>query len=189
MKNNYQSIVKLVGIVFLLTFLLTPVVSAQPATQYLNILGSAFNPTSSTQNYSTGEGCIWDTGGVGRFSFPVLLPRGSVIKRLEYYFFETDPGAPLFLPSLLLLRKFNPLPSPPTFTNLIAIPLVAIVGKVAFPSGELNIPVETDCTVDSQCFYELFWQSRAANTSRLCGARIHYIPPFGAVALPLIQRN
>ena len=186
MKKNYWPIVQLFGIVFLLTFLLTPVVSAQPATQYLNVLGSAFNPTSSTQSYSTDEGCIWDTAGVGRFSFPVLLPRGSVIKRLEYYFFETVPG---LLPSILILRKFNPLPSPPTTTGLIAIPLVAVVGKAIFPSGEFSIPVETDCTVDSQCFYELFWQSRAANTSRLCGARIHYIPPFGAVALPIIQKN
>jgi hypothetical protein len=189
MKKNYQSIVKLSGIVFLLTLFFTPVVSAQPAMQYLNVLGSAFNPTSSTQNYSTGEGCIWDTGGVGQFTFPVLLPRGSVITRLDYYFFETVPGAPLFLPSLLILRKFNPLPSPPTTTGLIGIPLVAVVGKAVFPSGGFSIPVETDCTVDSQCFYELFWQSRAANTSRLCGARIHYIPPFGALALPLIQRN
>jgi hypothetical protein len=186
MKKSYRPIVQLLGIVFLLTFLFTPVVSAQPATQYLNILGSAFSPKSSAQNYDTGEGCIWDTGGVGQFTFPVLLPRGSVIKRLDYYFFETVPG---LLPSILILRKFNPLPSPPTTTGLIAIPLVAVVGKAVFPSGEFSIPVETDCTVDSQCFYELFWQSRAAVTSRLCGARIHYIPPFGAMALPSIQRN
>ena len=42
MKKSYRPIVQLLGIGFLLTFLLTPVVSAQPATQYLNILGIRF---------------------------------------------------------------------------------------------------------------------------------------------------
>ena len=186
MKNNYQSMVKLVGIVFLLTFLLTPVVSAQPATQYLNVLGPSFNPLNSTQSYSSGDGCIGNTAGVDGFSFPVLLPRGSLIKYLEYYFFEAVPRVmPPF--STLALKKYDPLTN--TSTALIGIPLVGVAGRIKFVSGELNITVETDCTVDSKCFYELTWQPGQASTSRLCGARIHYIPPFGAVALPLIQRN
>jgi len=86
-----------------------------------------------------------------------------------------------------MLRKYNPLLA--ASTALVAIPLPAIVGKIKLISGEVSIPVETDCTVDSQCFYELKWQPASANTSWLCGARIHYIPPFGALALPLIQRN
>ncbi len=189
MKKNYRSITQLFGIFFLLTLLLTPVVSAQPPTQYLNVLGSSFTPTSSTQSYNSGEGCIWNTGGLDGFSFPVLLPRGSLIKRLEFYFFEFTPLVfPLTPPfSTLALLKYDPFAN--TSTTLAAIPLVGIIGRLKLPTAELNITVETDCTVDSKCFYELTWQPQAANTSRLCGARIHYIPPFGAVALPIIQNN
>jgi hypothetical protein len=189
MKKSYSSISQLFGIVFLLTLLFTPVVSAQPAIQYLNVLGSSFTPTSSTQGYSTGEGCIWDTGGIDSFSFPVLLPRGSLIKRLEFYFFEFTPpiGPPAPPFSTLALLKYDPLAN--TSTELAAIPLVGILGKLKLITAELNITVETDCTVDSKCFYELTWHPKAANTSRLCGARIHYNPPFGAVALPIIQNN
>jgi hypothetical protein len=187
MKKSYRSIAQLFGIVFLLTLLFTPVVSAQPAMQYLNILGSAFTPLSSTQGYDTGERCIWSTGGPSFFTFPILLPRGSLIKYLEYYFFE---GVPVLIPpfSTIFLTKFNPFASPATSTSLAAIPAL-IIGKNKLISAELNITVETDCTVDSKCFYELGWLSHAANTSKLCGARIHYIPPFGAVALPIIQKN
>ena len=186
MKKSYRSIVQLLGIVFLLTFLFTPVVSAQPTTQYLNVLGSSFTPTRSTQLYDSAGGCIWNTAGLGGFNFPVLLPRGSVIKFLEFFYFDTLAVSV----QAINLLKYNPLADPSTSTSLASLLPNVHTGKAKLMSAELNITVETDCTVDPQCFYELSWGSLApGDTTRLCGARIHYIPPFGAVALPLIQRN
>jgi hypothetical protein len=186
MKKSYQPVVQLFGIVFLLTLLLTPVVSAQPAMQYLNIIGTAFTPLGSTQTYDSAGGCIWSTGGTDNFNFPVLLPRGSLIKYLEFIYFDTLV-APL---QTLNLVKFDPLADPSTSTILTSLLPNAHTGKAKRISAELNITVETDCTVDSKCFYQLFWGTFAPdNRTRLCGARIHYIPPFGALALPLIQRN
>jgi hypothetical protein len=186
MKKSYRSIAQLFGIVFLLTLLLTPVVSAQPAMQYLNVLGTSFSPKATTQSYDSAGGCIWSTGGLFGFQFPVLLPRGSQIKFLEFFYYDTQ-AAPI---QALNLIKSDPFANPSTTTNLASLLPNVHTGKAKRISPELNITVETDCTVDSKCFYSLDWGTFATdNTTRLCGARIHYIPPFGAVALPLIQRN
>jgi hypothetical protein len=186
MKKNYLPIVQLFGIVFLLTFLLTPVVSAQPATQYLNILGTSFTPLATTQTYDSGEGCIWSLGGTDGFGFPVLLPRGSLIKFLEYFYYDTNPAVVINLS----LRKYDPFANPSTSTILTALGSDVNTGKAKRISAELNISVETDCSADPECFYRLTWGTLSpTNNTRLCGARIHYIPPFGAVALPLIKKD
>lgn len=186
MKKSYRPILQLIGIVFLLTFLLTPVVSAQPAVQYLNIIGSAFRPVSTTQTFDYNAGCIFSTGGTDGFNAPVLLPRGSLIKFLEFFYYDTNPATV----TSLRLFKVDPLADPTTSTTLVTLATQVNTGKAKRISAELNITVETDCSVDPQCFYTLGWGSLTpADTQRLCGARIHYIPPFGAVALPVIQRN
>ena len=186
MNKNYHTIVQLFGIVFLLNLLLTPVVSAQPAMQYLNIIGSAFKPVSPTQTFDYNAGCIFSTGGTDGFNFPVLLPRGSLIKFLEFFYYDTNPAT---LTNLKLF-KADPFADPSTVTTLVTLSTQVNTGKAKHISAELNITVETDCSVDPQCFYTLGWGSPTpADTQRLCGARIHYIPPFGAVAMPLILRN
>ena len=186
MKKNYQSIVKLFGIVFLLTLLLTPVVSAQPAMQYLNIIGSGFKPVSTTQNFDTNAGCLFSTGGTDGFNFPVLLPRGSLIKYLEFFYYDANPTTV----TSLRLTKTDTFADPTTSTTLFTLSTEVNTGKAKRISTELNITVETNCSVDPQCFYTLGWGSGIPNdTQRLCGARIHYIPPFGAVALPLIKKD
>jgi hypothetical protein len=186
MKKSYRPIIKIFGIVLLLTFLFTPVVSAQPATQYLNILGSAFKPVSTTQTFDTNAGCIYSTGGTDGFNSPVLLPRGSLIKFVEFFYYDTNPATI----TSLKLYKTDPLADPTTSTILVTLSTQVNTGKAKRISAELNITVETDCSVDPQCFYTLGWGSpTAGDTQRLCGARIHYIPPFGAVALPLIKKD
>ena len=185
MKKSCPSIVQLFGIVSFLTLLLTPVVSAQPARQYLNILGSILTPLTTTQTYASSGGCIFSTGGTEGFHFPVLLPRGSLIKYLEFFYYDTDPAST----TNLRLQKADPFTNPSTGSILVTLSTEVDTGKARRISAELNITVETDCSVDSQCFYSLGWGSDTGETQRLCGARIHYIPPFGAVALPLIRKN
>ena len=122
MKKSYRSIVQLFGIVFLLTLLLTPVVSAQPATQYLNILGSAFNPVSDQPRLITPMKVVYSATPRGQmvFNFPVLLPRGSVIKYLEFFYSDAIPTT---IANVLDLIKYDPLADPPTSTILVALPL------------------------------------------------------------------
>jgi len=185
MKKSYRPIVQLFGIIFLLTFLFTPVVSAQPATQYLNIIGIAFSTFASTETFSTDGGCIHSTGA-DTFIFPVLLPRGSLIKYLEFSYYD----AVGLTNTTLSLRKLNMAASPVTSSTLTSLTSEGSAGKGSKISSELNINVETDCAVDPQCYYILNWYTLTPSSGqRLCGARIHYIPPFGAVALPLIQKN
>jgi hypothetical protein len=185
MKKNYQSIVKLSGIVFLLTLLFTPVVSAQPAMQYLNIIGTAFSPLATTETFGSTGRCIYSTGA-DYFSFPVLLPRGSLIKYLEFFYHD----AVGITNTTLSLRKLNMAVEPVTSATLASLSSEGSAGKGSKISPELNITVETNCAVDPQCFYILNWYTLTpSDGQRLCGARIHYIPPFGALALPLVQRN
>ena len=188
MKKSYRPIVQLFGIVFLLTFLFTPVVSAQPATQYLNVLGNSFRPWASADNYASNGGCIYSNGAGGDdFSFPLLLPRGSVIKFLEFFYYDTNPATL----TNLSIRKYNPVtPVGVNNSTLVSVSTAVNTGYDVRISAEQSITVETDCSVDPQCFYILNWHTiTPTDTQRLCGARVHYIPPFGAVALPLIQRN
>lgn len=186
MKKSYQPVVRLFGIVFLLTLLLTPVVSAQPAMQYLNILGNSFKPWASTEGYASVGGCVYSTGA-DDFSFPLLLPRGSVIKYLELFYYDAQPATL----TTLSIRKYNPVtPVGVNNTTLVSVATAVNSGYDTRISAEKTITVENDCTVDPQCFYIINWHTiTPTDTQRLCGARVHYIPPFGALALPLIKRD
>lgn len=185
MKKNYRSIAQLFGIVFLLTLLLTPVVSAQPAMQYLNIVGTAFNAQSSTQTYDNAGTCLFRTNSDNNFIYPLSIPNGSTIKYLQQFYFDSNPATL----SSLSLRKYDP-SAGGTYTVLSSVASPDDAGYGNIISSELNITVDTTCTADPQCFYALYWSTLAVNnTVRICGARVHYIPPFGALALPLIQRN
>lgn len=164
-----------------------PHIPAQPeapqaGVMHQHIAGSAFVPMywDAKPVYAYG-GCTYGdaTATAGRviYNLPVILPPGSTINSLRFYYKDTSASD-----STIRLREMD------DGQNVVDIATVSSAGN----SGYGNETVNFTHTVDYVNYsYVIQWYANVAgSTMELCGVRIGYTPPsiFG-VALPAIIKN
>ncbi|MCU0500190.1 MAG: hypothetical protein MUC51_00225 [Anaerolineae bacterium] len=156
--------------------------SAPAATlSYYRLLGTAFNPRTSTTTYAYNfNGCIYETGGSdNRFMAPLLIPNGSVIKYLRIYYNDTSAGTDL----TAWLTRYQP---GVTSEDLTVVNSAGSGGYGTTLSPELTHTVDTD----TWAYTIIVAPNANAISNSICGIRVAYYAPsiFGAF-LPMIQKN
>jgi hypothetical protein len=146
---------------------------------YYRLLGTAFNPRASATTFAyNSNGCIYETGGTdNRFMAPLLLPNGSVIKFLRFYYIDNNASTNL----TAWLTRYQPGSTSEDLTSVNSTGASTVVGSSLSP--------EITHTVDlaSWAYTIIIAPNGNASTNTLCGVRVaYYAPTFGAVALPMI---
>jgi hypothetical protein len=148
---------------------------------YYKVIGTAFQPRESTSTYAyTTNGCLYQNGGTTlRFQAPLILPEGSVIKYVRFYYMDTAATD-----MTVWLTRYEP--------GQANLDLTSVQSTGSGGYGTTLSPLITQ-TVDMATYaYVLTWgTSVATSANQLCGVRIaYYAPPsvFGAF-LPAIQKN
>lgn len=148
---------------------------------YFRLLGTAFNPRTTTTTYAYGSnGCIYETGGAdNRFMAPLLIPDGSVIKYLRVYYDDTSAGTDL----TFWLTRYQPGVSSEDLTSMTSS------GSAGYGTA---LSPEITHTVDlTNWAYTIIVAPNAnAASNAICGIRVaYYAPSIFGVALPIIQKN
>lgn len=148
---------------------------------YYRLLGTAFNPRTSTTTFDYGSyGCIYETGGSdNRFMAPLLIPNGSVIKFLRIYYNDTSAGTNL----TAWITRYQP---GVTSEDLTTVTSTGSSGYGSTLSPEITHTVD----IDNWAYTIVVAPNANANTNAICGIRVAYYAPsiFGAF-LPIVLKN
>ena len=154
----------------------------QAGVVYQHIAGSTFVPLywDAKPVYDYG-GCTYGdaTATPSRviYNLPVILPPGSTINYLRYYYKDTSASD-----STVRLREMD------DGQSLVDIATVSSAGNSGYGNGTVHFTHTVDYVNYS---YVIQWYANVAgSTMELCGVRIGYTPPsiFG-VALPAVIKN
>jgi hypothetical protein len=152
--------------------------------QYYNVAGTDFVPMCANggKDNPTPNGCFKKIN-CGRFSFPVNLPNGSIVKYLEMFFIRHDTSMVLNY-NYLNLMKFDPgVASSPYLID------IQDSGQVG-PEVQRRKSNEQSELIDNQnFFYQFLYEAASLSDVEFCGARIYYYPPSSSSYLPLIKNQ
>jgi hypothetical protein len=153
----------------------------EATTLYLHLSGSTFMQMYSDVGYTYySGGCVYHSSGSASHTFmnaALILPSGSRIKSLRFYFYDTSDSA-----STLRLRQMN---DGDEWVDVASLDSIGTAGLSYVSVSGL------DYLVDYVNYsYVLQYQGNViGNTMRFCGVRIGYTAPaiFGT-ALPMITK-
>jgi hypothetical protein len=149
---------------------------------YMHVAGSTFVPLykGTDPTYAAG-GCTYSASanvGDAYFNFPLMLPPGSRINSLRFYYNDTAATD-----GTLRIRRMddgNPYSEVTTVSSTGS-------GGIGY-SSVTGLNYEVDYS--NYSYVLQYFATVTGSTMQLCGARVGYTPPgiFG-VALPSVKRN
>lgn len=148
---------------------------------YYRLVGTAFNPRTSTTTFAYNfNGCVYETGGAdNRFMAPLLIPEGSIIKFVRFYYDDTSAATDL----TAYLTRYQPGVANEDLTS------VDSTGSAGY--GSILSP-EITHTVDlaNWAYTIIIAPNGNASTNSFCGIRVAYYAPsiFGSF-LPTVYRQ
>lgn len=147
---------------------------------YHRLIGTAFNPRTSTTTFAYNfNGCVYETGGSdNRFMAPLLIPEGSVIKYLRFYYNDTADGTDL----TVWLTRYQP---GEANEDLVSVSSAGASGYGTVVSDEITHTVD----LTSWAYTIIIAPNGNASTNSFCGIRVAYYAPsiFGAF-LPVVRK-
>jgi hypothetical protein len=138
-----------------------------PGLQYIGYTGIEFKPYEDTTHYTTTTGELIFTGGTG-FMKGVLLPQGSTITEVVFYFRKTAPGTSSF--------RFDRC-SPGTMNG---VEFITIANTDTAPVDSTSIQAliqPANVVVDNSTYAYFLTADLAPTTDSLWGARVGYRSP------------
>ncbi len=154
--------------------------AATATNDYQHVAGSAFTPLwNPAQTYYASNGCVYMTGTYKYLSYPLILPSGSTMTQLRFYYKDASASEDGIFN---LVRYDDGLSN----TYLYTLTTSGSGGLGSYTTLDVSL------TPDYMNYsYVLLWRPVVAgSTMQLCGYRAVYTRPLlGAAALPLIQKN
>jgi hypothetical protein len=151
------------------------------AFSYYRLVGTAFNPRTSTTTFAYNfNGCIYESGETdNRFMVPVLIPDGSVIKFLRVYYDDTSAGSNL----TFWLTRYQP---GVTSEDLTSVSSAGRGGYGTTLSPEITHTVD----LNSWAYTIIVAPNANAATNSICGIRVaYYAPSIFGTFLPVVQKQ
>jgi hypothetical protein len=147
---------------------------------YFRLVGTAFNPRTSATTFAyNSNGCIYETGGSdNRFMAPLLIPDGSVIKYLRFYYDDTSSGSNL----TAWITRYQPGVSSEDLTSVTSI---TNTGYGTTLSPEITHTVD----LTNWAYTIIVAPNANAATNSICGIRVaYYAPPIFGTFLPVVRK-
>lgn len=148
---------------------------------YYRLIGTAFNPRTSASTFAYNfNGCIFESGGTdNRFMAPLLIPDGSVIKFLRFYYDDTSVATNL----TAWLTRYQP---GVTSEDLTSVSSGGSGGYGSTLSPEITHTVD----LNSWAYTIIVAPNANAATNSICGIRVaYYAPSIFGTFLPVLQKQ
>jgi hypothetical protein len=148
---------------------------------YYRLLGFSFNTRTSTTTFGYSfNGCVFETGGSDvRFTAPLLIPSGSVIKYLRLYYNDTNASADI----TSWITRYQP--------GVTSEDLTSVTSSGSSGYGT-SLSAEITQTVDltNWAYTVIIWPGVNDSTNAFCGVRVaYYAPRLVTIALPVVKKG
>ncbi|MBI5568086.1 MAG: hypothetical protein HY870_24525 [Chloroflexi bacterium] len=148
---------------------------------YFRLVGTALNPRTSAKDFAYNSNCcFYKTGGTDdRFTAPLLIPEGSVIKYLRFYYDDTSSGNNL----TAWITRYQPGIS---FEDLTSVTSITNTGYGTTLSPEITHTVD----LTNWAYTVIVAANGNTISNTICGIRVaYYAPPIFGAFLPVIQKE